>query len=105
MMSYLPLNEYSSALSKQTRAVASLQPLLGELLSLPATQRRDIDWGRVQWLAENPVSLPHGIQLGMTSVADQIAAIAAERYEIRAVWYRCQHSRLAGLRAGQGGAT
>lgn len=81
MMSYLPLNEYSSALSKQTRAVASLQPLLGELLSLPATQRRDIDWGRVQWLAENPVSLPHGIQLGMTSVADQIAAIAAERYE------------------------
>ena len=52
-----------------------------DLIALPVAERKDIDWGRVSWLAEHPVSMPHGILQGMQELARQIEAISVERYE------------------------
>lgn len=81
MASYLSLDEYPSGLSRQTRAIAAMRPVMEDLIALPVAERKDIDWGRVSWLAEHPVSMPHGILQGMQELARQIEAISVERYE------------------------
>jgi len=79
--SYLPVTEYPVLLSNYTRLMAALMPALNQTQNLRPSERVDFDWDRLRWLAENWVSLPHPIQLGMPPVADSIAALPVERYE------------------------